>query len=226
METGRASGSLRLQTVLSDLHQLPESLAVGGGNVGEHFTIEIDFGCLQAFHEAAVSQPRCTGSCVDSDLPQAAESPLLVAAVTVGILPAMIKGIGCIPIKFGSAQAEAFGGLDSALAALARCNGVGDSHGTILLIGSVKALGTHDSVAERQVGDHAFVVTLVQFDRLAELAATLRAFARKQVSLAGMVLMTLPDPVILNRLATAFLVFAPLARRIMFNTPNSKERQI
>ena len=56
-----------------------------------------------------------------------------------------------------------------------------------MLIGSVKALGTHDSVAERQVGDHAFVVTLVQFDRLAELAATLRAFARKQVSLAGMV---------------------------------------
>ena len=187
METGRASGSLRLQTVLSDLHQLPESLAVGGGNVGEHFTIEIDFGCLQAFHEAAVSHPRCTGCCVDSDLPQAAESPLLVAAVTVGILPAMIKGIGCIPIKFGSAQAEAFGGLDGALAALARCNGVGDSHGTILLKGSVKALGTHDSVAERQVGDHAFVVTLVQFDRLAELAATLRAFARKQVSLAGMV---------------------------------------
>ena len=187
MDTGRASGSLRLQTVLSDLHQLPESLAVGGGNVGENFTIEIDFGCLQAFHEAAVGNPRCTGSCVDSDLPQAAEGPFPVSAVAVGILPAMIKGIGCIPIKFGSAQAEAFGGLDGALAALARCNGVSDSHSKILLRNGIKALETQDSVAERKIGDLAFVVTLVQFNRLAELTPTLRAFARKQMSLAGMV---------------------------------------
>lgn len=122
-------GRLGLEGALGHLHQFVESGVIGGGDIGEHLTVDADLGGFEAFHEAAVGEACGAGGGVDSDLPEAAEVALFVATIAVGVLAAVVDSVGGVAIEFRTAEAVALGGLQHALAAFPGSWGVCDTHG-------------------------------------------------------------------------------------------------
>src|SRR5262249_40472091 len=107
-----ASGFRRfgLQGVLRYCYQFLECSAVRCREVGDDFPIERYFGGFQSFDKPAVRDSSGAGGGVDSNLPERAEISFFGAAIAKSILPAMIDGIGGIPVEFRTPHPEAFGG--------------------------------------------------------------------------------------------------------------------
>src|SRR5574343_279935 len=77
------------QLGLDLVHDAAEGSLVVHCEVGQHLAVDLDGSLLQAVGELAVCQAQFTCSGVDTGNPQLAEHALLVAAVTVGILPSL-----------------------------------------------------------------------------------------------------------------------------------------
>src|SRR5204863_4360518 len=95
---------------------------------GKNLAVERAFGGFEAFHEAAVGQAGGADGGVDADLPEVTESALLGAAIAVGVLAAVVDGVGRVAIQFGAPQAKAFRGGNHPFAAFAGSGGISDSH--------------------------------------------------------------------------------------------------
>src|SRR5574343_139854 len=77
------------QLGLDLVHDAAEGSLVVHCEVGQHLAVDLDGSLLQAVGELAVCQAQFTCSGVDTGNPQLAEHALLVAAVTVGVLPSL-----------------------------------------------------------------------------------------------------------------------------------------
>src|SRR3954453_14851292 len=78
-------GSLSGRGLPGCLHESAERLGVAHGDVGQHLAVQLDSGQLEPVHELRVAHAVQLGRGVDTGDPQAAEVPLAVAPIAVGI---------------------------------------------------------------------------------------------------------------------------------------------
>src|SRR5436305_8066724 len=111
-------GALGLDRRLRQLRQAGEPRGVGDGHVGQHLAVEQRAGGVEAGDQAAVVEPVETGGGVDADDPQAAQLPLLLPPVAVGVDARLVHGLlgDAVGVRLGSP--EAAGELEDLLAFL------------------------------------------------------------------------------------------------------------
>src|ERR1051325_3305031 len=124
----QGGGGLVLEGGFGDVHDFGEGGGVSGGDVGQRFAVKDAFRGFEAFHEAAVGQAGFANGGVDADLPKVTEGAFFNAAIAIGVLSAMVNGVGSVTVKFGAAHPEAFGGPDHSCAALAGGGSIGNAH--------------------------------------------------------------------------------------------------
>src|SRR5580693_4097185 len=103
----QSGAGLVLKCVFRDVDQFSKCRCVLRRDISQNFPVERTFRGFQAFHETAVSQAGGTRCGVDSDLPEVAERALFDATVAIGVLAAVVNGIGRVSVKFGALEAEA-----------------------------------------------------------------------------------------------------------------------
>src|SRR5690606_4014725 len=74
------------QAGLGFFHERGKTCLVENRDVCQNLAVKLNVGLLQSVHETAVGHAVLAGTRVDAGNPQATEHPLLVAAVTVGVL--------------------------------------------------------------------------------------------------------------------------------------------
>jgi len=110
LRLGQNGAGLVLQRVLGDVDDFEKRGVVGRGEIRNDLAVELALGGDQTFDETAVGDAGGAGGGVDARLPEIAIDALLGAAVTVGVLPAVVHGVGRVAVKFGALEAEALGG--------------------------------------------------------------------------------------------------------------------
>ena len=73
-----------------------ESRHIAGGDIGQDLAIQSDTGLFQTVHEGRIVQPELLYSGGYACDPEAAEFPLFIAPITIGILHTLVNGFyGC-----------------------------------------------------------------------------------------------------------------------------------
>src|SRR5829696_6242104 len=109
------------------LGDLAEGRGVADRDVGQHLPVERDLGLAQPRDELVVGQPFAARGCVDPHDPKAAEVPLLVLAVTVGVDERMLDLLLRTPVARVLEPPVALGLAKHLPALLTRVNGSLDS---------------------------------------------------------------------------------------------------
>ena len=109
-----------LQRVLGLFDQAIKGDLVTDGEVGKDLAIERDTGGLQAFDESAVANACVAASGVQTNDPKRAKLALLLATVTIGVLPSVLNGFFRVAEELGFITEIASGVFQYFLAALAR----------------------------------------------------------------------------------------------------------
>ena len=100
---------LRLGTALGDGNQFAEGFGVANRQIGEHLSIDVDAGQLEAMHELVVRHPLAAGCGVDPGDPKLAHVALAGPPVAIGVLERMplLEGRNMIMILAPAAAAQA-----------------------------------------------------------------------------------------------------------------------
>jgi len=107
---GQNGAGLVLQRVLGDVDDFEERGVVGRSEIRNDLAVEFALGSNQAFDETAVSDASGARGGVDARLPEVTIDAFLRAAIAVGVLSAVIDGVGRVAVKFGALEAIALGG--------------------------------------------------------------------------------------------------------------------
>src|SRR5262245_11877863 len=118
--TARTGLRRRAGRALRQRGELAEGLRVVERQRREHLAVDLDRGRLEPCHQAAVRQPVPAARRVDADDPQAAELPLLLLAVAVGVGEPALDGLAGLAIGLPSATDVALRHLHGLLVAAAR----------------------------------------------------------------------------------------------------------
>src|SRR3974390_2645143 len=101
----QGGGGLVFERGLGSVDDFAKRGGIGGGDVGDDLAVEGDFRGLEAFHKSAVGQASFADGGIDARLPEVAEGALFGAAIAVGVLPAMVNGVGGVAVKFAAFEA-------------------------------------------------------------------------------------------------------------------------
>ena len=135
LSLGQNGTRLGLERVLREVHDFEERGAVGRGEIGNDFAIKFALGGNQTFDETAVSNASFARGGVDARLPEIAINALLRAAIAVGVLTAVVNGVGRVAVKFGTFETEAFGSRQHSLTAFTGSGGISDTHDSLFVKG-------------------------------------------------------------------------------------------
>ena len=128
LSLGQNGAGLVLERVLRDIHDFKECGVVGRSEIRNDFAVEFALRGDQAFDEAAVGDAGFAGGGIDARLPEVAVNALFCAAIALGVLPAVIHGVGSVAVKFGALEAEALGRRQHPFATFAGSGRIGDTH--------------------------------------------------------------------------------------------------
>ena len=97
----------------SDLHQFLKSLGVVHYHIGQHLTVQLHAGLLEAVHECGVGQLVLSGRGVDPGDPEATEGAFLLLPVPIGVLPTLLNGVLRRPVEILAAAEVSLGHLEN-----------------------------------------------------------------------------------------------------------------